>query len=119
MAKTKKSKIKAGKPVKSSSKAKKTGSKKASKLKPGKASKEIGSKALSIASGLSEKYLGSDILKKSKSTTTGKKRRTMRYTNVKALNRSSRRLTGFVKAFKKHASSLGYKVERKTKAVKQ
>jgi len=122
MAKSK-SKLKPGKPVsyksKKSSSSKSSSKKSKSKLKAGKATDRIAGKVKSIASGLSEKYLGSDVLKSSKSKGTGKKRRSMRYTNVKALNRSSRRLTGFVKTFKKHASSLGYKVERKTKMVKQ
>lgn len=42
-----------------------------------------------------------------------RKIRHMNYDNPKALKRSERRLTGFMKHYKKHVSALGYKVARR------
>lgn len=50
---------------------------------------------------------------KNMSATGKRKIRHMNYDNPKALKRSERRLTGFMKHYKKHVSALGYKVARR------
>jgi len=46
-------------------------------------------------------------------TSSGKRRKRMNVTNVKALKRADRRIDGFMKVYKKVASSVGYTTERR------